>query len=141
MIPEMTSNNMKRGIRVIKNSYRKQKSFLKWRNIIPNETGNKVTPDNLAAGIKTLCVRIGFNLGVKLYYWLVAMIYLVSALLYQAQILPGLILILVTGVVLWQPLKLLNASKQQRIHLTPLTGRFYFLYSTAYLLTIWIPQL
>lgn len=97
--------------------------------------------EDLAAGIKTLCVRLGYKLGVKLYYWLVALVYLVSVLLYQAQILPGLILMLVTGIVLWQPLKLLNAPQQQRIRLTPLTGRFYFIYSVAYLATIWIPQL
>ncbi len=97
--------------------------------------------EDLEAGIKTLCVRIGYQFGVKLYYWLVALVYLVSVLLYQADILPGLILVLVTGIVLWQPLKLLNAPKQQRINLTPLTGRFYFIYSIAYLITIWIPQL
>ena len=97
--------------------------------------------EDLAAGIKTLCVRQGYKLGVKLYYWIVAMVYLVSVLLYQAEILPGLILLLITVVVLWQPFKLLNAPKKQRIYLTPLTGRFYFIYSVAYLATIWIPQL
>ena len=96
--------------------------------------------DDLAAGVKTLCVRYGYSVGVKLYYWLVALVYLVSVLLYQANILPGLLLLPVTGIVLWQPLKLLNAPQNKRIYLTPLTGRFYAIYSTAYLVTIWIPQ-
>ena len=96
--------------------------------------------EDLAAGIKTLSVRLGYKNGVKLYYWLVALVYLISALLYQAEILPGLGLLLVTVIVLWQPLKLLNAPQNQRIPLTPLTGRFYLSFSLAYIITIWIPQ-
>lgn len=96
--------------------------------------------DDLAAGVKTLCVRQGYKLGVKLYCLLIALLYLISAILYQAGILPGLLLLLVTAVVLWQPLKLLNAPRQERTPLTPLTGRFYFIYSSAYLFTIWLPQ-
>jgi len=97
--------------------------------------------DDLAAGVQTLCVRQGYKLGVKLYFFLVALLYAVSVMLYQTDILPGLLLLLVTGIVLWQPLKLLNAPKNKRISLTPLTGRFYFIYSTAYLVTIWLPQI
>jgi len=96
--------------------------------------------EDLAAGIKTLCVRLGYKNGVKLYYWLVALLYLISALLYQAGILAGLGLLLVTVIVLWQPLKLLHAPHKQRSSLTPLTGRFYLIYSFAYLVNIWMPQ-
>ncbi len=95
--------------------------------------------DDLASGIKTLSVRIGYNLGVKLYYGIVVLIYLVSVLLFSAGKLDGVILILVTTLVLWQPFKLLHTSRQQRIHLTPMTGRFYLIYSIAYLATIWLP--
>ncbi len=95
--------------------------------------------EDLAVGIKTFCVRLGYDVGVKLYYWLVALLYLTTALLYQAQYLNQLILLLVTALVLWQPLKLLKAPKQQRMRLTPLTGRFYLVYSIAYIATIWIP--
>lgn len=97
--------------------------------------------EDMAAGIKTLCVRLGYEVGVKLYYWLVALVYLISVLLYQADMLNGVVLLLITTLVLWQPLKLLHAPKQQRLNLTPLTGRFYFIYSIAYITTIWIPFL
>lgn len=95
--------------------------------------------DDLASGINTFCVRLGYDIGVKLYYWLVALVYLITVLLYQAEILNRVILLLVTVVVLWQPLKLLNAPKQKRFKLTPLTGRFYLIYSFTYIATIWIP--
>ncbi len=95
--------------------------------------------EDLAAGIKTLSVRLGYAVGVKLYYWLVALIYIVSVLLYQADILHGVVLLLVTVLVLWQPLKLLNAPHKQRYRLTLLTGRFYFIYSVVYIVTVWIP--
>ena len=95
--------------------------------------------EDLASGINTFCVRLGYDVGVKLYYWLVALVYLITVLLYQAEILNRVILLLVTVVVLWQPLKLLNAPKQKRFKLTPLTGRFYLIYSFTYIATIWIP--
>ncbi len=95
--------------------------------------------DDLAAGIRTLCVRLGYDMGVKLYYWLVALIYLISVLLYQANMLSRVLLILVTVVVLWQPLKLLHAPKHQRFKITSLTGRLYVIYSLAYITAIWNP--
>ncbi len=95
--------------------------------------------EDLAAGIRTLSVRLGYEVGVKLYYWLVALIYIISVLLYQAKMLHGVILLLVTMLVLWQPLKLLHSPQQQRYRLTTLTGRFYFIYSITYIATIWMP--
>jgi len=95
--------------------------------------------EDLTAGIKTFCVRLGYDVGVKLYYWLVVLTYLLSVLLYQAKILNGVVLLLVTIIVLWQPLKLLRASKKNRNQLAPLTGRFYLIYSIAYITTIWLP--
>ena len=96
--------------------------------------------EDLAGGIKTLSVRLGYQLGVKLYYWIVAMIYFISALLFQAEILNHFLLIPLTLIVLWQPLKLLQAPRSQRMLLTPLTGRFYFIFSLAYLASIWFPN-
>ncbi len=95
--------------------------------------------EDLAAGIKTLSVRLGYQVGVRLYYWLVALLYLASVLLYQANILHGVVLLLVTALALWQPLKLLHLPQPQRVRLTPLTGRFYLIYSLAYIATIWMP--
>lgn len=95
--------------------------------------------EDLKAGIKTLSVRLGYELGVKLYYWIVALVYFISALLFQAGILGNIILIPITLIVLWQPIKLLHAPRAQRLSLTPLTGRFYFFFSIAYLVSIWLP--
>jgi 1,4-dihydroxy-2-naphthoate polyprenyltransferase len=95
--------------------------------------------EDLKAGIKTLSVRLGYEVGVKLYYWIVAWVYFISALLFQAGYLGNIILIPVTLIVLWQPLKLLHAPRPQRLSLTPLTGRFYFFFSIAYLASIWFP--
>jgi 1,4-dihydroxy-2-naphthoate octaprenyltransferase len=95
---------------------------------------------DLAAGIRTLSVRLGYQFGVRLYYWLVALVYLVSVLLYQAEMLQGILLLLITALVLWQPLKLLHAPASHRQRLTPLTGRFYLVFSLAYLTTLWLPQ-
>jgi len=95
---------------------------------------------DLAAGIRTLSVRLGYRFGVRLYYWLVALVYLVSALLYRAGLLQDILLLLITALVLWQPLKLLHAPAARRQRLTPLTGRFYLIFSMAYLLTLWLPQ-
>lgn len=95
--------------------------------------------EDLAAGIKTLSVRLGYEVGVKLYYWIVAMIYFVSALLFQANMLTNIMLIPITLIVLWQPIKLLHAPRPQRMPLTPLTGRFYFFFSLAFLASIWLP--
>ena len=95
---------------------------------------------DLAAGIRTLSVRLGYRFGVRLYYWLVALVYLVSALLYRAGLLQDILLLLITALVLWQPLKLLHAPAARRQRLTPLTGRYYLIFSMAYLLTLWLPQ-
>jgi 1,4-dihydroxy-2-naphthoate octaprenyltransferase len=94
--------------------------------------------EDLAAGIKTLSVRLGYRFGVKLYYTLVAFLYFITVLLYQVEMLGHVMLILITMIALWQPLKLLNAPHQKRQRLAPLTGLFYFIYSTVYILTIWM---
>ncbi len=93
---------------------------------------------DLAQGIKTLCVRCGYNFGVKLYYTLVALTYFISVLLFQAGILYDLLLILVAVLALWQPIRTLHSQRIKRQQLTPLTGRFYFIFSIMYLLTIWM---
>lgn len=94
---------------------------------------------DLAAGIKTLSVRVGYEVGVKLYYWLVTLLYLVSVLLFQAGNLDGIVLLLVTALALWQPLKLLKVPHNRRTRLTPLTGRFYLIYSVVFIATILLP--
>ncbi len=92
---------------------------------------------DLAEGIRTLSVRLGYEFGVRLYYGLSAAIYLLSVLLYRAGLLQGLWLLLVTAVALWQPLKLLRAPPSLRRRLTPLTGRLYLLFGLAFIGSLW----
>ncbi len=93
--------------------------------------------DDLQQGIQTLSVRLGYQIGVKLYYSLTALLYLATALLYQSGYLTFLPLLLLTAIALWQPLKLLKCPAWQRIHLTRLTGRFYFVYSLVFMISLW----
>ena len=60
-------------------------------------------------------------------------------MLYYTQNIDGIIVCLLTLLTLWQPFKLLSVPQQQRVQLTPMTGRFYFIFSVAFLATIWIP--
>jgi 1,4-dihydroxy-2-naphthoate octaprenyltransferase len=96
---------------------------------------------DMAEGIGTLSVRIGYMRAVRLYYGLVTLVYLSSALLFQAGLLRFPLLLLVTLLALWQPLKLLKVPAEQRARLAPLTGRYYFIFSIAYLITLWLPPL
>jgi 1,4-dihydroxy-2-naphthoate octaprenyltransferase len=90
-----------------------------------------------AAGIQTLTVRLGYNSGVKLYFTLVISLYLFSALLYLADLLPGLLYLVLSAPALIAPLKLLRKPWPERTRLTPLTGRHYAIYSGIFLATIW----
>lgn len=89
------------------------------------------------AGIRTLIVRIGYDSGVRLYYLLVSLVYLICALLFWSGMLPGLLMLLVTSVALIGPISQLKSSPAQRIKLTSLTGRFYLLFGATYLATLW----
>ncbi|MCU7812900.1 MAG: prenyltransferase [Candidatus Thiodiazotropha sp. (ex Notomyrtea botanica)] len=90
------------------------------------------------AGIRTLIVRIGYHSGVRLYYLLISLVYLISAMLYWAQMLPGILMLLVTSVALIGPFNQLDSPNRQRHRLTPLTGRFYLLFGATYLATLWM---
>lgn len=90
------------------------------------------------AGIRTLIVRIGYHSGVKLYYLLISLVYLICAMLYWAGMLPGFFMLLITSLTLVGPLNLLDSPTTQRQRLTPLTGRFYLLFGATYLATLWM---
>ncbi|MCU7807456.1 MAG: prenyltransferase [Candidatus Thiodiazotropha sp. (ex Semelilucina semeliformis)] len=90
------------------------------------------------AGIRTLIVRIGYHSGVRLYYLLISLVYLISAMLYWAQMLPGILMLLVTSVALIGPFNQLDSPNRQRHRLTPMTGRFYLLFGATYLATLWM---
>ena len=110
-------------------------SFLSSFLLLSNELRDY--EQDLAQNIKTMSVRLGFKFGIRLYYAISALIYLISVLLYSLGYLNSLVLILITSIALYKPLKLLNTPKKNRINLTKATGRLYFLYALAYLITIW----
>lgn len=91
--------------------------------------------EDRAEGIATLSVRMGYPSGVRLFYGLSAAIYLVSGWLYLDGLLPGVLVLLLTLVALWQPLRVLHQPVRTR--LPPLTGRFYFLFSMTFVASLW----
>ena len=69
---------------------------------------------------------------------LVILLYLASILLYLSGLLNGIIILMLSGFALLQPLKLLSAPHGERKRLTSLTGRFYFIYSSVFIATTWL---
>lgn len=89
--------------------------------------------------VATLSVRIGYDRSVKLYYALITALYLGSLLLYLTNLINGIAILMLSALALIGPIGLLRKPQQQRIFLTPLTGRFYLVYSSLFMLTIWLP--
>ena len=84
--------------------------------------------------VQTLAVRIGYTNSVKLYWSLIALSYLVAITYFYIGYLH-------TPLWLLLPLPLLLLIKRylqapQRIQLTPMTGRFFFLFGLAYLFAL-----
>lgn len=90
--------------------------------------------------IKTLTVRIGYKNAVRLYWFLVVLSYtlaitflFIGGFLEQASHLLWLLIPLPLLV----PIKnYLSASAKERIQLTPMTGRFFFLFGASYMLIL-----
>jgi 1,4-dihydroxy-2-naphthoate octaprenyltransferase len=74
-------------------------------------------------GFTTLTVRAGYRFSVRLYVVLLALSYLLSALLLALGLLPGALWLLLSLPLVFRPLRLLNAQPQQRTALTPATAR------------------
>ncbi len=91
--------------------------------------------------IKTLTVRIGYQNAVKLYWVLIGISYLIAAILllsgFQGSFLnqPNLLWLLMPLPLLLPIKKYLDASV--RVQLTPMTGRFFFLFGIAYMLALY----
>ena len=85
-------------------------------------------------GARTLTVRIGYQNSVRLYWLLIAAAYLLAiGFSYHGEVVQLLWLLL--------PLPLLVPIRRylqadERSRLTPLTGRFFFLFGAAYLMTL-----
>ncbi|MCW8826061.1 MAG: prenyltransferase [Gammaproteobacteria bacterium] len=89
-------------------------------------------------GIATLTVRIGFNHSIKLYGVMLSLIYISSLLLYWQGMLSTVLLLLIPLIATPAPLRLLHRGPDSRKVLPQLTGRLYFVYSAAFLVTLMI---
>ena len=84
--------------------------------------------------IQTLTVRIGYKNSVKLYWFLIVLSYTLAVVFFAYGQLHQLLWLLI-------PLPLLIPIKRyisapRRAELTPITGRFFFLFGLAYILAI-----
>lgn len=91
--------------------------------------------DDTRHGIKTLTVRIGYKRSVKLYWLTVALAYGSTLGIYMAGMLPHLYFIPFSALVLLKPVKFLEAPKEERRPVTPLTARFHLVFGILFILT------
>jgi len=84
--------------------------------------------------IQTLTVRIGYKNSVNLYWILIALSYFLAIIFFTFGELHQLLWLLIPLPLLIPIKGYLSASKRQQ--LTPMTGRFFFLFGLAYMLAI-----
>ena len=84
--------------------------------------------------IKTLTVRIGYQNAIHLYWLLIIASYLLTLLFFFYGQLHSLLWLLIPLPLLIPINGYLKASK--RIELTPMTGRFFFLFGISYMLAL-----
>lgn len=87
-------------------------------------------------GVGTLTVRIGYKNAVNLYWSLILLTYLLAILFFFYGQLNQLFWLLIPLPLLIPIRRYLNASK--RVQLTPITGRFFFLFGVSYMLAFFI---
>ncbi len=88
--------------------------------------------------IQTLTVRIGYKNAVRLYWFLILLAYLLTAALFLSGQLHQLLWLLLPLPLLIPIKRYLSATK--RVQLTPMTGRFFFLFGLAYMLAFGLTQ-
>lgn len=85
-------------------------------------------------GVETLTVRIGYGKAVRLYWFLVLTSYLLALVLFLLGLLKQPLWLLVPLLLLFPIKHYLSASERQQ--LTPMTGRFFFLFGIGYMLAL-----
>ena len=100
--------------------------------LLSNELRDWETDKN--KDIQTLTVRIGYQNAVRLYWFLIALTYLLALTFFFLGKLHAPLWLLAPLPLLIPINNYLNASK--RIQLTPMTGRFFFLFGLAYMLAL-----
>ena len=88
--------------------------------------------------IQTLTVRIGYKNSVNLYWALIIASYLLAAIFFASGQLHQLLWLLLPLPLLIPIQGYLKATKNaaKRVQLTPMTGRFFFLFGLAYMLAL-----
>ena len=108
--------------------------------LLSNELRDSETDKN--KNIKTLTVRIGYKNAVRLYWSLVFLSYILAVVfLFAGNYLDHVsnLLWLLIPLPLLIPIKnYLSASPTERVRLTPMTGRFFFLFGLSYMLVLGI---
>ena len=84
--------------------------------------------------IKTLSVRIGYKNAVRMYWGLIIVTYLLSTIFFISGQLHQLLWLLLPLPLLIPIRHYLTAA--ERVQLTPMTGRFFFLFGITYMLAI-----
>ena len=93
-----------------------------------------------AVGQRTLTVRIGYRRSAQLYRLMVVAAYAAALLLWIMGLMPFTGAVLLSVIALKAPLALLKAPADQRLMLTPLTGRFHAIFGTLLLLSYFLPS-
>ena len=100
--------------------------------LLSNELRDWETDKN--KDIQTLTVRIGYKNSVNLYWTLIGLSYLLAVIFFTLGELHQLLWLLIPLPLLIPIKRYLSASR--RVQLTPMTGRFFFLFGLAYMLAL-----
>ncbi|MGI9282271.1 MAG: prenyltransferase [Endozoicomonas sp.] len=94
--------------------------------------------DDRSSSIRTLTVRIGYDMSRALYVVLLLLVYPVSYYLYLNNLLINPAYMVFSLLVIWQPVKLLRCSPgdYQLMKLPPMTGRFFLVFGICFILSI-----
>lgn len=87
-----------------------------------------------AKSVGTLTVRMGYQNAVRLYWFLITLSYLISLVFFLYGQLHQLLWLLMPLPLLIPIRRYLKAA--ERVQLTPMTGRFFFLFGVAYMLAL-----
>ena len=108
--------------------------------LLSNELRDSETDQH--KNIKTLTVRIGYKNAVRLYWSLVLLSYILAGIFLlvgnKLDHAPSLLWLLIPLPLLVPIKHYLGASPTDRVNLTPMTGRFFFLFGLSYMLVLGI---
>ena len=95
---------------------------------------------DLAHGLHTLTVRLGYPRAARLFQAIIGFLALVTLALGAAGLLAYAAIPLASLLLLWRPLRLLDVAPGERHGLAPATGQGFFAYGFCLLLSLWLSQ-